>query len=241
MDELKILRGNDIIITDSIIMHQPTIGEIEEFGEQLYMNTFYMLCSIPSDMKSVLWDLGIDFMKISDWEYFISISRNISNQHTKLVFGDLDFSSMKLMLNPETDEKILISGNVIVTETIYNSFIGYLRQMIGYILKREKAANKFTKQILIEEDRQKRENNKSKDYESIIVPMVLSLVNTEEFSYTYKNVFDVTLYQLTKSFYQIQNKKSACALYQGSMSGFVDTKKIKSSNFQWIYSKDKFK
>ena len=112
--------------------------------------------------------------------------------------------------------------------------------MIGYVLKREKAANKFTKMILIEEDRQKRELNASKPFVSSLLPIIVSLVNTEEFSYKYEDAFDVTIYQLMKSYLQIQNKKSAMALYQGSMSGFVDTSKINRKDFSWIYDESKF-
>lgn len=239
-DKLKLLRGEDIFICDGIIIHQPSLGEIAEFGEQKFFSTFYSLCAVPSDMKSALWDAGIDYTKISDWSLFIMLSRGFDSEATKLVFGDVDFSKMEMMKREDTGEMVLADYHMVITEDMYMSFIPYLRDMIGYVMKREIAVNSITKKILIEEDRVKRNTNQ-KEYESTLLSILISLVNTEEFAYKYSEAFDLTIYQLMKSYYQIQNKKSACALYQGSMSGFVDTSKINKSSFSWIYDEAKFK
>ena len=241
LDKMKILRGKDIIINDFITLLQPNIGDITEIGEQRFFSIFHSLCGIPSDMKSVLFDAGIDYMKISDWEYFLSLCKVYKQEDTALIFGDLDFSKGKMFMDKETGKTVLMLEQGIITEEIYEQFIPLVREMIGYTVKREKAANKFTKKILIDEDREKRQLAKGKKYESFLFSIVLSLVNTEEFPYNYETVFDCTIYQIMKSFLQIQNKKSACALYQGSMSGFVDTSKINKANFSWVYSEDKFK
>lgn len=239
VDKCKILIGDDIPITEQIILKQPTIEQIIDMGERNFFNTFYSLCSIPSDMKSTLWDLGQDWNTMPDWQLFISLSRGTKKEDTALIFGDeIDFSQMQLMQHSETGNVILTDGNIIITEEIYNDFITNVREMVGYVVKREKAMNKVTKMAMIEEDRINKAHPKKNGGESFLFSAIISLVNTEEFSYTYKSVKEMTIYQFMKSFYQIQNKKAACALYQGSMSGFVDTSKIDKKNFQWIYTND---
>ena len=80
-DELKIYRGSDIYITDKIIVTQPTIGKIEEFGEQKYFSGVCTLTSVGVDMIYQLTELGIDFTKISDYELFIKvISQMVSSK-----------------------------------------------------------------------------------------------------------------------------------------------------------------
>ena len=80
-DELKIYRGSDIYITDKIIVTQPTIGQIEEFGEQKYFSGVCTLTSVGVDMIYQLTELGIDFTKISDYELFIKvISQMVSSK-----------------------------------------------------------------------------------------------------------------------------------------------------------------
>lgn len=71
VDDLKIYRGNDIRITDKIIVIQPTIDQIIEFGEKQYFSTVHCLTGVGADFKWQLWDYyGIDYTKIDDYELF---------------------------------------------------------------------------------------------------------------------------------------------------------------------------
>ena len=71
IDELKIYRGSDIYVTDKIIVTQPTIDQIIEFGEKQYFQSVYCLTGVGADFKWQLWDYyGIDYTKIDDYELF---------------------------------------------------------------------------------------------------------------------------------------------------------------------------
>lgn len=89
LDELKIYRGNDIQITPKIIVTQPTIGQIEEFGEKRYFNAVYTLTAVGADLKWQLWDMEqIDYTQIEDYDLFIGfISKAVSSQ--KLIYNEL--------------------------------------------------------------------------------------------------------------------------------------------------------
>lgn len=259
IDHLKFLRGKPCVFSDLVTLYQPTLDQIEEFGEQKFFNTFWIICSCAWDMPATFADMGIDFMTISDWEFFIQTVRNFSADETKLIFGDLDFSKLVPMEfkkgEDDTDKQIVLSNiepitvngieyqpaKYIFTEQMYFEIIPYVREIIGFSHKGRKAGNRATAKILIMDDRKSREKHKDEPYESMIHNGLITLVNTEEFSYTYETAFELTMYQFTKSLMQIQGKKQACAMLQGSMSGFVDTSKIPSESFQWTYSEDKFK
>lgn len=81
-DELKIYRGGDIEITPKIIVTQPTIGQIEEFGEKRYFNAVYTLTAVGADLKWQLWDYcQIDYTQIEDYDLFIKfISSAVSSK-----------------------------------------------------------------------------------------------------------------------------------------------------------------
>ena len=71
IDELKIYRGSNIPITDKIIVMQPTIDQIIEFGEQKYFQTVHCLTGVGADFKWQLWDyFQIDYTTIDDFELF---------------------------------------------------------------------------------------------------------------------------------------------------------------------------
>ena len=82
LDDLKIYRGNDIQITPKIIVTQPTIGQIEEFGEKRYFNAVYTLTAVGADLKWQLWDMEqIDYTQIEDYDLFIGfISKAVSSK-----------------------------------------------------------------------------------------------------------------------------------------------------------------
>lgn len=82
LDELKIYRGEDIEITDKIIITQPTLHQIAEFGEQRYFSAVHTLTSVGADLKWQLWDLAkIDYTKIEDYDLFINfISQLVSSK-----------------------------------------------------------------------------------------------------------------------------------------------------------------
>lgn len=71
-DELAIYRGKDIQITPKIIVTQPTLSQIEEFGEKRYFNAVHTLTAVGADLKWQLWDTAqIDYTKIEDYDLFI--------------------------------------------------------------------------------------------------------------------------------------------------------------------------
>ena len=243
IDDLLLLSGDPIKICDGLIIYQPTLGEIKDYGESRFYSTFWTLCAAPWDMPSALDDVGINFMKISEWELFTSTVKAFNVEQTKLVFGDLDFSKFELMKRTKEDgttDIVLYNGELLIDEDLYRQFIKYIKAMIGFEHSGKKAGNEVTRRTLIELDRKQRRRDAKKKHESILFNGIISLVNTEEFKYNYKTVFDITLFQFTKSFIQIQGKKAACALVQGSMSGFCDTSKIPQKDFQWTYSEDKY-
>lgn len=70
-DELKIYKGSDIPITNKIVVKQPTINQIIEFGEKKYFTAIHCLTGVGADFKWQLWDyFGIDYTTIDDFELF---------------------------------------------------------------------------------------------------------------------------------------------------------------------------
>ena len=80
-DELKLYAGDDINITDKITVIQPTLRQIKEFGEKRYFSAVHTLTAVGADLKWQLWDMGIDYTKIDDFDLFMRyISRSVSSK-----------------------------------------------------------------------------------------------------------------------------------------------------------------
>ena len=71
VDDLKIYRGSDIRITDKIVVTQPTIDQIIEFGEKKYFSAVHTLTGVGADFKWQLWDyFNTDYTTIDDFDLF---------------------------------------------------------------------------------------------------------------------------------------------------------------------------
>lgn len=111
-DELKIYRGVDIQITNKISVIQPTLGQIEEFGEKRHFSAVHTLTSVGADLKWQLWEKGIDYTEISDYDLFIQLISVMVSSKRKLL--------EKLSSNPEFEEKLIGLDKETIDEMLIN-------------------------------------------------------------------------------------------------------------------------
>lgn len=72
IDELKVYKGDDIQIAPGVIVTQPTLAQITEFGEKEYFNAVHTVTASGADLKWQLWDnMHVDYTKIEDYDLFL--------------------------------------------------------------------------------------------------------------------------------------------------------------------------
>ena len=175
VDDLKLYIGDDYIINDKIKVLQPTIREIAEFGERDFFSVVHTITAIPSDMKSQLWDMGLDWMEVDDFELFVMLTQTLKPDRTKPLFGDLDFSKLRPFNHPHVEGEIILAdkeAGILIDKMVYLKIVSYLRKAFNITPKIEKAANAMTKKILIDEDRNKIQLNKNKPFKSFLLPLI---------------------------------------------------------------------
>ena len=123
IDELKIYRGRDIQITDKIIVTQPTLGQIEEFGEKRYFNAVHNLTAVGADLKWQLWDyLNVDYTTIEDYDLFLDLVCQLVSSKKK-VYKELMSDKVKYAddlekLSEEDLEEMLVNPLSLVLKDI---------------------------------------------------------------------------------------------------------------------------
>ncbi len=239
-DELRIYRGEDFVVSKHIILHQPTLDEIEKYGEREYYSMIYQLTATPQSMKVQLWDMGIDYTTIAPFELFYSILYRLYPQEkTSIIFGNLDFTKFQVMQRKDDDSVLLyqiINGDeVIIDEFTYNMIMDYLRQ-VHIIHKDEKMpANETTKMILIEDDREEYERNKNNEHHSQLKNLISSMINSEGFKYNHSEVWDMKINAFMDSVKRVSKIKNADLLLQSGYSGFgVNLKEISNKQLDWL-------
>ena len=234
VDELQLYFGDDYVINDYIKITQPLIGEVVDYGEAQYFSMVHTLTAIPSDMKSQLWDLGLDWTEMDDFELFMMLVQTLTLDKTSILFGDLDFSKLKPFKNNQNGDIVLADKEtgIIIDKMIYLRIMSYLRKLHNITPKVEKAANKMTKKVLIEEDRQKILLAKDKPFKSYLLPLI-SAIKVKQ-GYTKDYVRNMGLYEFFDDIARAQVINSADHLLSGAYSGMMDLKKVNKQEFNWM-------
>lgn len=234
VDELMLYFGDPYKINDYITITLPKIGELVKYGERQYFSIIQTLTAIPSDMKSQLWDMGLDWTQLTDFQLFMMLAPTLPQDKTSIVFGDLDLQAMRPFENRQNDTVVLANPQtgVVIDELAYGKIHSYLCSAHNLTKKVEKAANEFTKKFMIEEDRQKIEYNKKQPYKSSMKNLI-SAVKCRQ-GYTLDYIRNMGLVEFFDDISRLQIIVQTDALLQGSYSGMVDTKKIPQKNFDWL-------
>lgn len=237
MKELDLLRlyfGDDHIINDRIVIRQPTIGEIVEYGEQEYFSMVHMITSISSDFKPELADMGLDYEKISDLEMFYIATRSIGVNQTRILFGELDFSKLKMYEQPNGDLLLYDEESELKIDFyVHAKMMQYVTRLHGITKTPEFAANQGTKDFMIEDDRLRKARNAKKPYESMMLPLISAMVNSSGFKYNLNQVRNMKMFEFFDSVKRIGVIQSSQALLQGGYSGMADLSKVPKESFDW--------
>lgn len=234
IDELQAYFGDDYVINEHIVLKQATIDQIVKYGERRYFSMIHTITAIPSDMKAQLDDIGIDYEEISDFELFMLLAPTLNKEATEIVLGDIDLSQLKRYQNNQTGQVVLANKEtgLVIDSLIYERMVNYLRKTHGLKKKIEHAANKYTKKILIEEDRKQMELNKNKPYQSFLTPLVSSV--KVRMGYTKDYIRNMGIVEFMDDVNRLQIIHNADALLQGCYAGTIDMSKINKSELNWM-------
>lgn len=241
-DELQLYRGKDFIVSNRIVIRQPTLNEICDFGEQKYFMFLRYFTATPQTLKVDLWDNGYDYTKIKPFELFYnSIYNMFSVDETRILFGSLDFTKFQRYVKIENENKIPIliqeidGERVEIDEFTYKVITDYLRE-VHLIEKDEKIpANETTKRILIEDERDEIALNKNKVWHSQLKNWISSMINCEGFKENHITVWDMRINAFLDSVKRISKMKNANLLLQSGYSGFgINLKDIKKEELNWM-------
>lgn len=240
-DELKIYRGQDFVISKYIVIHQPTLGEIADYGEKDYYSMVYTLTATPSSMKGQLWKMWkMDYTTITAYQMFLAyLPILISRMDTSIIFGNLDFNEFEVEQNDDGEPYLIqeIDGEkIILDEYTYILITDYLRA-VHFIEKDEKRpANETTKMILIEDAVMDLEKKDDKTKGSYLKNLISAMINSEGFKYDHTTVWNMKINAFMDSVKRVGRIKDANMLMQSAYSGFgINIKDIKDKErLDWL-------
>lgn len=238
IDKLKLYFRQPVIIkgemdTSDIILLQPSVGDIVKVGQPLFYNTLNVFTSNPTANRLLLWNEGIDWNTISDYELFVMLFGKINPEIVKLLFQDVDFTLFKCL---KKDGNILFFNeeqNIIINENTYNIISLYFRTMFNAFPKVEKTLDNVAKEWIIEEELMNAAIKKDEESGSLF-SLISTCVNHPGFKYKSNELMDIGIFEFMDSVKRLQVYESSTAVMKGMYSGFVDAKKIDKEAYNFM-------
>lgn len=237
-DDSQLLFGKDFEVDEKIKIHHPILKEIFDMGEKKYMSIISLLTLTPADFMSQLFDIGVDYESINEFQLFIMMSNGLEKCDTGIIFGDINFKDFVIAFNEKTKEDVLVNikDGIVIDRLVYEIIGDFLRKLHNFKKNANKGATPYHKTKLIELHRMDTKMNSQKPYTSMLCPLVSSMVNSKEFKYDYTTVLDLPIYTFMDSVQRVQKIKGCESLMAGMYSGNIDISKIgnKDKLLNWM-------
>lgn len=252
-DHLKMYFGEEFDVGNGMHILCPTIGDILTLPESdiTFYQTLYIWIANPTTYRLMLWDAGVDWNKISDYELFLMLYKTSNPTVTKMLFGDgIDLGEFEILSKTYTEtnddgddiektDYTLYSrqSEIEISKEHYSTISSYLKAAFNIYPKVEKAKGRATKEAIIEEERMNFEAKKKKGEDrptSSLLPLVSACVNHPGFKYNLEELKNVNFVQFMDSVQRLQIIENTRAMLAGAMSGFADTSKVPKDEFNFM-------
>ena len=228
---------------NGIVIYQPTIGQIIDYGEDDFWQMLNPFVTNPTTHRVFLWENGIDWNKISEYTLFRTLLglSGFTPDKTALLFGDLNLSEFVPFGVYDndgniTDEITLYNKekDIELSEDDFNEMVFYIRTMFNMFPKVEKAKNKATKESIIFEEKMNMQDKEESNDSSILFSLISACVNHPGFKYKTTELEDVGIFEFMDSTKRLQIYEQTTALLSGMYSGMIDTKGIDDKEFNFM-------
>lgn len=246
IDRLKVYFGEPLVIDEdgvrgSVTVKSPTIGDIVEIGESKFYSTLSVLVGNPTQFRLMLWNSGIDWCTITDFQMFSMMYKELDADVVNLLFDNIDFSKFEVYGRPQEDgtEEIFLydeESDTEITELVYQYFHQYLQNVFNMKPEREVTPDKMLKEAWIRKDTvELKQKEKKGDKSSFsFVPLISSYINHPATKYKLRELKEVGVAEFFDSLKRIQLYEHATAVLRGMYSGFVDSKHIDPTSYDFM-------
>lgn len=238
MPTLNLLYRRDYAINDYIKIKIPTVGEVIDHEDDYY-SMVSILTAMPIDYMVPLDDVGIDFTTINDYELFLLLFSGMKEQDTSLIFGDLDLKKFEPAVNEKNGTMVLYDkeNDIVIDRAIHDRVAAALRKINHLERNNRKPGNEEAKKYMLERARDKARRRKNRTHESQLEPLIIAMVNTEQYKYDFEGTRELSIYQFNESVRQVIKKDGYDKRMIGVYAGTVNAKELSQDDLNWLSHK----
>ena len=228
-------------VIGKVTVYEPKMGDIVDFGDDRFMDTLNIFITNTTSNRLFLWNAGLDWNEISDFQLFCILYKNIDPDAGKLLFGELDWTTFEPVvqtLEDGTNVMHLVSEkeNIDINEDVYQNFHQYLQLKFNMFPEEKFTDDSILKQWYINKDQREVDRNAKLDRKSdfSLQPLISSLVNHPGFKYKLHELNEVGVSEFYDSVQRLQIYENTTALLRGSYSGMCDMSKVPKDQFNFM-------
>lgn len=228
----------------SITIYSPSLGEVIEIGEKKFYQGLNILCTNTTANRLMLWEAGLDWNEVTDFELFAMLINSIDDEVSKLFFHEVNIKNFERCSKLVDDKPQLVLYNsesdIEINEQVYFHISQYIRTMFNYFPEEKLTKDPFLKkayiakdkrQIAIEEEKRKKGKSKNNSFLQSQISAFLCHPGTK---YKKHELKEVGICEFFDSLQRLQIYESSTALMKGMYSGFVDSKHIKAEDYNFM-------
>lgn len=227
-----------------ITVYQPTIGDIVRMGEKKFYSTLNIFVTNTTAYRLLLWDAGMDWNEISDFDLFCILYPQIDADVAHLLFKDIDFSKLSIYEKTLEDkkEKILYDAEsqIEINEDVYQHISQYLQEVFNTHPEEKITHDKTMKEWFINSDRREAANAEykrergDKQESASMQALISACVNHPGFKHKLSELKDVGVCEFYDSVQRLQVYENTTALLKGMYSGMIDAKNINANEYNFM-------
>lgn len=235
---MGLLYKEEVPVTKEISVVIPTVGAILD-NEDEYYGLVSAFTAMPIDMMVELDDAGIDFTAIDEYDLFLYTLGTLRRRDVSLVLSGVDFGALDIAQKNGSDEIVLLNqaGDIVFDRRTHFNTANILRTIHHRERDNRKPVDRATRDYMIERARRKRKLRRNHNQLSQLESLIVALVNTEQFSYTFETVRDMSIYQFNESVRQIIKKIDYDNRMRGIYAGTVSLKDVSPDDLNWLTHK----
>lgn len=238
MSTINLLYQRQYAINDSIGIVIPKVGEILD-NEPEYYGIVNILTAMPIDLMVQLDDAGVDFTTINDYDLFLMMFAGLQEQDTHLIFGDLNLKNFHMATSRQNGNVVLRDdiNDITIDRAIHGQIAAVLRRIHHLEKNKRKPANPEAKEFLLKRAREKMKRKKNRKQESQLEPLIVAMVNTEQYKYDFEGTRELSIYQFNECVRQVIKKIDYDNRMIGIYTGSISPKDMSQDDLNWLTHK----
>lgn len=250
MNKLKLLCGEDYILSNNIKIKHPKISDLKNMGDRDYFSFVYLFCTQTHEMMVQLHDAGIDYEEISDYDLFFLMYQSNKKKYDEMFYYFMNLIKVDIGIKASNNERVLygyienkpnkenekniIISDFIIDKKIFEEISLFFKTIHLYKNKEKpKFANKGVKELYIELEREEMEDSQkgnSNGFQTLISSLIWGSSNGTN----YNNVWNLYMYQFQDGISRLNKIREYENVMNGIYNGTIEQKKINLEKINWL-------